>query len=74
MPFAPVVPSDTTDLPNVAKYVSLSSSGSLKYLNRAGETIFVPAGIIPANTLYAVNATRILAGGTSPSVAITAYW
>ncbi|WP_136685889.1 spike base protein, RCAP_Rcc01079 family [Falsirhodobacter xinxiangensis] len=59
-----VTPSDSTDLPEMVRAVTLGGGGTLGFVGGDGQTYVT--GVLPAGT-YAVFARRIRATGTTAS-------
>lgn len=71
---AAVTPSDSVDLPNISRVISVNVSGNVTYtyaslaLGTAGVTVYMVAG-----AFYPVRATRIWATGTA-ATGLVAHW
>ena len=57
-----VTPSNTADLPEVIRQVTISGAGVIRYIGPCGGTF--TTGVLPAGT-YVMTASRILATGTT---------
>lgn len=60
-----VTPDDSNNLPNAARGLLIGGSGALKVTTVGGETITLPATVIPAGSILPLRVARVWSTGTT---------
>lgn len=68
-----VTTSDTVDLTNVTRYISIGVAGALKVTTLGGESVIIPSGSLPVGQLIPLRVTRVWTTGTV-ATGIVAFW
>lgn len=70
---AVVTPSDTDDLANATRGISITAAAAVKVNTVGGETVTIPSGALVAGQIHWLRVTRVWATGTGTTT-VVAYW
>jgi hypothetical protein len=68
-----VTPSDSVDLSDVTRGITLSVAADVKVTTAGGETVVIPSGSLAAGVIHPLRVSRVWATGTG-STTVVAYW